>query len=444
MKGRVLVVAPDAQLRQTLQRHLEAKAFQSLFVEDAESALAQLAAFQPQVVLCAARMPGITGLELLQKLRDSHGAAAVPVILMESVVDLPSAVAAIKQGVFDYLVPPLDFEVIDRALARALRAHQARGGGGAVPVAEPAADELALVGTDLKIAQVYKMIGKVSKVRTPVLIRGETGTGKEVVARMIHANTTSTDGPFLPINCSALPETLLESELFGHARGAYTGAVSDRKGRFELASRGTIFLDEVGDINEAVQVKLLRVLQDGEFQPLGSERLLRTEARIIAATHQSLEQLVAEGTCREDLYYRLRVVEIVVPPLRERPGDIPALVDHVLGRMCRGMGRPVPAIPKHVMELLQNYEWPGNVRELENTMARAAVLAEGVIEPEYLSLGLTLGGGGRRREDASLDAMERWHVLRVLAKTGGRKTEAAAALGISRPRLNRLLRKYRT
>jgi transcriptional regulator with PAS, ATPase and Fis domain len=283
----------------------------------------------------------------------------------------------------------------------------------------------------------------------PVLIRGETGTGKEVVARLIHANSPFAQGPFLPVNCAALPEALLESELFGHIRGAFTGAVADRKGRFELAHHGTIFLDEIGDISPSVQVKLLRVLQDGEFQPVGSERSLRTGGRIVAATHRALEDLVGQGKFRDDLYFRLRVVEIALPPLRQRREEIPALVWHILGNACRHMGRAVPAISDRVMELLRTYEWPGNVRELENALTRAAVLAHGSIEPEHLSLGFTAAaeapsnGDTPASNDQSLQAMELRHVQRILVKAGGSKTKAAAMLGISRPRLNRLLDKHR-
>jgi transcriptional regulator with GAF, ATPase, and Fis domain len=251
-------------------------------------------------------------------------------------------------------------------------------------------------------------------------------------------------GSFVPVNCAALPEALLESELFGHMRGAFTGAVAERKGRFELAGDGTMFLDEIGDVSPAIQVKLLRVLQDGVFQPVGSERSLRTAARIIAATHRPLERLVTEGTFRSDLYFRLRVVEIVVPPLRERRGDIPRLVAHLLGRICHHLGRAVPVVPERVLTMLRQYEWPGNVRELENVLTRAAVLAPGMIEPEHLGLGvLAPGDGSPPAADTSLRALERQHVRRVLMESGGSKTKAAAMLRISRPRLNRLLDKDR-
>jgi DNA-binding NtrC family response regulator len=457
MNARILIVEDDPSLRTTLRQHVEEQGLKPLAVESGEAALAQFAAFRPHAVLLDVHLPGMSGLELLLKLRES--APEVPVILVTGDAGVTSVVDAMKWGAFDYLLKPLDLDAIDRALGRCLRLCRARRPEPDTE-ATPAQDtgngnEPILVGTAPKMVEVYKLIGQVSSVPTPVLVRGETGTGKEVTARLIHANSAFADGPFLAVNCAALPETLLESELFGHTRGAFTGAVAERKGRFELAGRGTIFLDEIGDISPAVQVKLLRVLQDGEFQPLGSERSTRTDGRVIAATHRPLEQLVAEGKFREDLYFRLRVVEIVVPPLRERRDDIPGLVSHILTRQCRRMNRAVPIVPERVMELLRGHEWPGNVRELENALTRAAVLARGVIEPEHLSLGFVAPALGfvapaaaaRQQEapagaDASLGAVERQYVRRVLLKAGGSKTKAAAMLGISRPRLNRLLGKH--
>ena len=406
MNGRIMIVEDDAALRLTLERHLGDQGLRPLAVDSAEAALTQFATFRPHAVLLDIRLPGMTGLELLLKLRDA--AEEVAVILITGYADMAGAVEAMKWGAFDYLVKPLDLDVIDRTLARCLQLcrnrHTPPEGVLAPP---PEAPDPVLVGSDPKMVEVYKLIGKVATVPTPVLLRGETGTGKEVIARLIHANSAFAKGPFVPVNCAG-----------------------ERKGRFERAGCGTIFLDEIGDLSAAVQVKLLRVLQDGVL-----------EARIIAATHQPLERLVAEGKFRDDLYFRLRVVEIVVPPLRQRRDDIRHLVAHILGRVCRQTGRAVPAVPDRVMDLLRTYDWPGNVRELENALTRAAVLAQGVIEPEHLALGLSTESppGG----DPSLGAVERQHVRRILLKAGGSKTKAAAMLGISRPRLNRLLDKHR-
>jgi transcriptional regulator with PAS, ATPase and Fis domain len=289
---------------------------------------------------------------------------------------------------------------------------------------------------------IYKTIGTVAGTRTPVLIRGETGTGKELIARTIHRNGPEPGLPFVAINCTAVPEGLLESELFGHVRGSFTGAVADRKGRFELAGSGTIFLDEIGDTSLAFQAKLLRVLQEREFYPVGSEQPRATHARVVAATHRPVEEMIDEGTFREDLYFRLRVVEIDIPPLRERRGDIPLLVRHILTRVSGEVGRDL-VIPDDVMGMLLTYDWPGNVREMENAITRAAVLARGgTIAIEQLSLGRGAEPATPEYDAESLEAVERAHVQRILAGTGGNKSRAAEKLKISRPRLDRIIEKH--
>jgi transcriptional regulator with PAS, ATPase and Fis domain len=283
-----------------------------------------------------------------------------------------------------------------------------------------------------------------------VLIRGETGTGKEVIARAIHFNSDAAGEPFVAVNCTAIPEPLLESELFGHVRGSFTGATNDRKGRFELAGRGTIFLDEIGDTSPAFQAKLLRVLQEREFHPVGGERARRTEARVIAATHRPLERLVREGRFREDLYYRLRVVEIVVPALRERPDDLVPLAEHLLAKAGRELHKEGVSLSADAVRALRAYDWPGNVRELENTLTRALVLARGrTITPDLLALGAGApndaaegGEGVELRGDETLATAERAHVARVLSRVRGNKRRAARVLGVSRSRLDRLIEKH--
>jgi two-component system response regulator AtoC len=280
-----------------------------------------------------------------------------------------------------------------------------------------------------------------------VLVRGETGTGKELLARAIHFNSDAASEPFVSVNCTAVPEALLESELFGHLRGSFTGATSDRRGRFELAGRGTIFLDEIGDTSPAFQAKLLRVLQDREFYPVGGERPRRTDARVIAATHRPLEQLVRDGQFREDLYFRLRVVELTVPPLRERRDDIQALAEHLLVKAGRELHKEGVTLSRDASRALQAYDWPGNVRELENTLTRALVLVRGAtITPDLLALGGsapagTATDGGTAASDALAD-VERAHVAAVLARVAGNKRRAARALHVSRSRLDRLIEKH--
>ena len=298
-----------------------------------------------------------------------------------------------------------------------------------------------LVGRDPRMLEALKRVGQAAAGRANVLVRGESGTGKELIARAVHFNSRDAKHPFVPINCAALPTTLLESELFGHTRGAFTGAVGVRRGRFALAGKGTVFLDEIGDTSLEFQSKLLRVLQEKEFYPLGADVPERTEARVIAATHRDLERLVAEGAFREDLYYRLRVVEIALPPLRERVVDIPILAKHLVRRAAAAAGYAEPVIGPDALAALVAHRWPGNVRELENCLTRAAVLAAGsVIRPEHL--GLLERSASATGPLPSLDELEREHVQRVLAFTEGQKNRAADILGVSRPRLNRLLQKH--
>jgi transcriptional regulator with GAF, ATPase, and Fis domain len=277
--------------------------------------------------------------------------------------------------------------------------------------------------------------------RTNVVIRGESGTGKELVAREIHLGSPYAGEPFVAVNCTALPQTLLESELFGHVRGSFTGATGDRKGRFALAGKGTIFLDEIGDTAPEFQAKLLRVLQEHEFYPVGAERPEKSEARVITATHQNLEKLVGAGRFREDLYYRLRVVEIRVPPLRDRMGDVPLLAEHLVDKAATALGKKGQTLAKETKKALLSYPWPGNVRELENCLTRAVVSATGnVIRPEHLALeGPSVPPKPRL---TTLEEVEKEHVAHVLRSTKGHKAQTAEILGISRPRLDRLIKKY--
>ncbi|MCJ7628031.1 MAG: sigma-54 dependent transcriptional regulator, partial [Longimicrobiales bacterium] len=298
-----------------------------------------------------------------------------------------------------------------------------------------------LVGHDPLMIGIYKLVGQLAANRANVLIRGETGTGKEVIARAIHFNSSDTAEPFIPVNCTAFAPTLLESELFGHVRGAFTGAVSDHRGRFALAGKGTIFLDEVGDTSPQFQSKLLRVLEDHEFYPVGGEKPERTEARVVAATHRDLEKMIPEGRFREDLYYRLRVVEVTVPPLRERMGDVSLLAEHLVRSAAETLHRDPPVLSSAASDALLKHPWPGNVRELENCLTRAVVVSTGnVIRPEHLAIGPVPPESPARL--APLDEVEREHVARVLAATGGHKTRTSEILEISRPRLARLMEKY--
>jgi DNA-binding NtrC family response regulator len=456
MSAHILVIEDDPSHLEILRRHLERVGYVVEPAESAEQALSRFSRFDPDLVLSDLRMPGMSGFELLRKLRVDGG--DVTVVIMTAYDDMQTAIDAMKEGAYDYLVKPLDLERLEAIIESALEQRRRNGGrSGRRKQAEPEAPDLAsdgLIGRHPKMVDVFKTIGRVAPSAAPILIRGETGTGKELIARTIHQNSTRSAQPFITVNCASLPETLLESELFGHVRGAFTGAQSDRKGRFELAGQGTIFLDEIGDIAPAFQSKLLRVLQEKEFYPVGGEEPRRSEARVLAATHQPVERLVKEGKFREDLYFRLRVVEIVVPPLRERREDIPALARHLVAQAARLADRPPPRLPDDVVRRLVIHDWPGNVRELENTLMRAVVLCGGdTLTPDHLDFGpgsVLVGGGagsdgsgnGVTDLDAVLEMAERDHVQRVLASTGGHKSRSAELLRISRGRLDRLIEKH--
>jgi DNA-binding NtrC family response regulator len=442
VSGSLLVVDDDAVVREALVDALVEAGYDVRAADDGARAVALLAERAPDVVLSDVRMPGMDGLALLALLRER--APDIPVLLMTAFDDMPTVVAAMREGATDFLVKPLDLHELRSRVARVMddrraRARAARGRRGEEETPERLAD---LVGRDPRMIEIYKLVGQVAATRANVLIRGESGTGKELIARAIHDHSREASEPFVPINCTAVPATLLESELFGHVRGAFTGAQGDRRGKFALAGRGAIFLDEIGDTSADFQTKLLRVLQERQFYPVGADRPERTEARVIAATHRDLEAMVAVGQFRADLYYRLRVVEIVVPPLRERAGDLPLLAATLVRRAAAAVGRPEPVLAPDALAALARHAWPGNVRELENCLTRAVVVASGdVIRAEHLVLGGAAPEGPAKL--GTLDEMERDHVLRVLAATRGHKARAAQILGISRPRLDRILARHR-
>lgn len=435
-KQRVLIVDDDEAIRTSTAESLTRHDREVRTAESASAALAGFDRWHPDVVLADVRMPGMDGLELLQLLSDRVPDADV--IMMTAFDDMPTIVSAMRAGAVEFLVKPLDLSELRQTVDRLFADRAERTNGDEV---RPPPSLDVLVGHDPRMIGTFKLIGQAAAVRSTVLIRGESGTGKELVARAIHANSPQSAAPFVPVNCAALPATLLESELFGHVRGSFTGATNDRRGRFAIAGKGTIFLDEIGDTSLEFQTKLLRVLQDREYQPVGSEKTERTEARVIAATHRGLEAMIAEGKFREDLYYRLRVVEIELPPLRERASDIPLLAQQLVARACRAMDCDVVALSEPALRTLSAHTWPGNVRELENCLVRAIVLARGgVIRPEHLILSATTTGNDGPL--SSLDEAERDHIARVFAATGRQKTRTADILGISRPRLDRLLQKH--
>ncbi|HEX6909268.1 MAG TPA: sigma-54 dependent transcriptional regulator [Longimicrobium sp.] len=439
MSRNLLVVDDDPAVRSTFEFHLGRSGCAVASAESAEQALGMVHGFCPEIVITDVQMGEMSGLELLRRLHSLR--PDIDVVVITGHEDMESAIGAMREGAYDYLVKPLELQQLDAVLERCFRDRALRR---RLPPDDASAGGLSrqAVGRSPEMIEIFKLIGRLAGTRTPVLIRGETGTGKELVARAIHDHSPWAAEPFVAINCTAVAESLLESELFGHVKGSFTGAVADRRGRFELAESGTVFLDEIGDTSVAFQAKLLRVLQEGEFYPVGAERPRVTRARVVAATHRPVEELIGRGAFREDLYFRLRVVEIRIPPLRERRTDIPLLAQHLLARAAAELRKEVRVVPPAVMELLRAHDWPGNVRELENAMMRAVVLAQGpALRVEDFALAGPPAGGAAPGDAGSdsLDDVERSHVMRILSRSGGNKSQAARVLAISRPRLDRIL-----
>ncbi len=434
-KPRILVVDDDTDGLEVLETRLTHAGYEVETADSAEKALSRVKAFDPGLIVTDVRMSGMDGLELLQKVRATM--EGVEVVVMTAHDDMQTAVTAMKSGAFDFLVKPVDPKAVQALADRCFREREL-GEALDTPEAVAALPRSRLVGRDPRMIDIYKTIGVLAANRATVLIRGETGTGKEVVARGIHENSIHSTEPFIAVNCTALTDTLLESELFGHVKGAFTGAINSRKGYFELAGEGTIFLDEIGDTSPNFQTKLLRVLQERHFYPVGGEQPRTTEARVIAATHQPIEELIEKGRFREDLYFRLKVVQIEVPPLRERPGDIELVAVALLGRIREETQRDVRRISDDAVACLRAYSWPGNVRELENALMRAAIVARGtVIGADHLMLEGTVA---RAATDLALSSVIARHVALVLDRCGGDDAAAAKLLGITKKEL----KDYRT
>jgi len=445
--ARVLVVEDDASLRRALVRALREAWDEVAEAASGEAALALLrdAGVPPfDVVLTDVRLPGADGGEVLRAARERD--AGTSVVMLSAYASVETAVEAMREGAFDFAQKPLDLEQIEDRVARAVehgRLVAARGEVGAEP---DAAGEVIGEGPALRAA--VDLARRVAPTRASVLLTGETGTGKEVLAGLIHRLSPRRDRPLVKVNCAALPETLLESELFGHERGAFTGADRPRIGRFEQASGGTLFLDEVGDMSPATQAKLLRVLQDQEFHRLGGTRILRTDARIVAATNRDLGQRVREGLFREDLLFRLDVIRIELPPLRDRPEDVVALAQRFVREFAgAGPGRP-RGLSEGALRRLRAHRWPGNVRELRNAIERAVLLADGPrIRAEDLALQPAAAEpavGGRPELPAAgvdLREVERGLVLEALQRAGWVQKDAARLLGVSRRTLNYMIRR---
>ncbi len=444
---RILVVDDESSQRELIGGFLRKQGHEVFLAGSGAEALARVRETRVDLVLSDFRMPGMSGIELLRAVKAVN--PEIPFILVTAYGTVEAAVQAMQEGAADYLTKPLD---LDELLLRIGRVSEQVRLQSAVRDLQAHLVERhrleGIIGESGRMQEVLALVRQVAPSDATVLIRGESGTGKELIARAIHFNSPRAGGPLVTLNCAALPEQLLESELFGHEKGAFTGAVAQRKGRFELADGGSIFLDEIGDLSPALQVKLLRVLQERQFERLGGNRTLTVNVRILAATHRDLEQAMRSGTFREDLYYRLNVVTVQIPPLRERRADIPALLDHFLRKFAEKNRREVTGLTAAARDALLRYEYPGNVRELENLIERAVLLCRGrVIDVEDLPV--TVRPGERPPTEAAarhlpdlLASIERQAIRAALLRHGWVQTQAAEELGISERVLRYKMKKH--
>lgn len=445
-KGRILIVDDEASARSALGEILSDEGYKVRTAADGFRALAAAREFAPDVVVTDLKMPGMDGLELLARLKELD--AEVAVVLVTAFGAVSSAVEAMRGGAADYLTKPLNSDELLVVLERCLEGVSLRRES--KRMRELLAVKYSfdnIVGQSPEMQTVFKAVRQVAPSRASVLILGESGTGKELIASAIHHNSEREGKPFVKLHCAALAESLLESELFGHERGAFTGADRRRLGRFEQADGGTLFLDEIGEISPATQVKLLRVLQEHEFERVGNNQPVKVDVRLVAATNRDLKSLVAAGKFREDLYYRLNVISLRLPPLRERQGDIQSLASHFLEKYGRLNGRDALRFDEATMRALSLYSFPGNVRELENVIERAVVLADGpLILPRHLPLEIQQLGGevasAPRIPGSTLADIERHAILETLAMVGGSTTRAAEILGISVRKIQYRLHDY--
>jgi two-component system response regulator HydG len=448
MKTKILVVDDEPSHRQMLEAVLTADGYEVQQANDGQEAINSVEERFYDLILMDVRMSRVSGIEALKKIKELS--PGIPVIIMTAYASVSTAVDALKSGAYDYLTKPLDIEELKILVSKALRQRQLEQEN--VYLRERLGDRFDfsnIIGRSSAMRDLFETIALVAPTEATVLIAGESGTGKELIANAIHQNSPRTDRPFIKVNCAALPETLLESELFGHEKGAFTGALARKQGRFQLAHRGSIFLDEIGEMSPTTQTKILRVLQEREFEPLGSTQTVKVDTRVVTATNKNLEEEIQEGRFREDLYYRLNVVTLEVPPLRERREDISLLTDFFLKQYAEKNRRLIKGFTPRAMDLLMRHGWPGNVRELENAVERAVIMARGDVisqtelpdtlrkleaEIEKATVDLTPG--------RSLKEMEREMILRTLEEIGGNRTRSAEILGISRRTLQLKLKEY--
>jgi len=442
----ILVVDDELSMRELLEFLLSREGYKISLAETGRKAIAMLDKNDFDLLLCDIKLGDMTGLDVLKASKTKHPDTTV--IMISAFATTETAVEAMNMGAYDYVPKPFDNEELKQTIAKALDLKTIEH------EKEIIEDELKknlhfdiIVGNSPAMLHIYKMIRQVAPTRTNVLITGESGTGKELIARAIHQESGRSDKPFVVINCGGIPETLMESELFGHKKGSFTGATSDKKGLFEVADKGTIFLDEIGELSLPIQVKLLRAIQERTFKPVGGSEELSVDIRIIAATNKEVEKEVIEGNFREDLFYRLNVIEIKMPPLRERKGDLRTLAQHFLDKYSREMGKKISKISSYAIDMLNKYDFPGNIRELENLLERSVALSTtNILLPDSLALSIHkrrwIEGIRDRRFDLDevsqgvsldniLEEIERAYLLKALEVSNGNKNKASELLGIS-------------
>jgi nitrogen regulation protein NR(I) len=449
-RKQVLIVDDEPNLRKILSAQLTRDGYDVLTAEDGEQGLAALKEHHIDLVITDLKMPKVDGMALLKRaLVDEPD---LPIILITAHGTIDTAVEALKAGAFDFVTKPFDKDEVRQIVSKALKTRELRGAD-ATPASSGQGARFGIIGSSQGILDLYAILERVADTPTTALITGESGTGKELVARALHEHSSRKDKPFIKVNCAAIPKELIESELFGYERGAFTGAVTSKPGRFELANGGTLFLDEIGEIPNEMQVKLLRALQESEFERVGGIKTIRVDVRLVAATNRDLKKLIAAGNFREDLFYRLNVVPVRLPALRERTGDIPLLVDHFLAKFNERLRKKVEGVEPDALEILVTYPWPGNIRELENVIERAVLFCDtqklraSDLAPEIrginamtaaplpeadLSAALAGEGGLKEHVKVAMSRLERELVSRALQQTGGNVTHAARLLKISR------------
>jgi two-component system, NtrC family, response regulator AtoC len=443
----ILIIEDEAKMRRLLELNLGEDGFKTVSAPDAETGLRLLASEQVDLVLTDLKLPGMSGLELLQAVKRQN--AALPVVVMTAFGSVETAVEAMKAGATDYVLKPFSLAEMRMVVHKELDVSRLREENRSLR--EALGEKYShpnIVAGSAKMQEVLAIVERVAPTNSTVLLGGESGVGKDLIARVIHEKSRRASGPFIKINSTAIPENLLESELFGYEKGAFTGASSSKPGKFELADKGTLFLDEIGDVPPATQVKLLRVLQEREFERLGGTRTVKVDVRLVAATNRDLRAALEEGTFREDLYYRLNVVPIDIPPLREHKEDVPDLTNLFLRKFCGESGRPVTTISPEATNLLLSHHWPGNVRELQNIIERACALAKtSRLEPGDIHIDssprnkATTSGEGFLPAGMTLDQWEDDMIREALKRAGGNKSQAARLLGLSRNALRYRLSK---